>query len=247
MSADGTRHVAWGGYHASGGRGSCGDRSSRSSIKLGEGENNGYSAACLSARYYRGAVCAAQPSMKALVVAGVDPVAVSSDLSLAALTQLSEKSHRAGKHPPYGFYFGAVAYKIFVDIGNDDGDICKGPVMIRVTMRLTDRHIDIAQDLKNDACRFPKIAAHYRHHADSDVAVFERYVVKVTTTLGHLSTSSFAKAYQNDKPRQAIALIAQDAIEPILDEMDAERAALPSLVDTPQEVEKLKGTCSEHT
>lgn len=193
------------------------------------------------------AACSAQPSMKAVVVADVSPVTLSSDLSLAALTQMSEKSHRAGKHPPYGFYFGAVAYKIFVEIGNDAGDICKGPVSVRMTLQLTERHIEIAQEIKNDACRFRKIAAHYRHHADSDAEVFKRYVVKVTTTLGHLSRSSFAKAYENDKPRQAIALIAQDAIEPILDEMDAERAALSSLVDTPQEVEKLEGTCSEQT
>jgi hypothetical protein len=193
------------------------------------------------------AACSAQPSMKAVVEAGVEPVALSSDLSLAALAQMSEKSHRAGKHPPYGFYFGAVAYKIFVEIGNDAGDICKGPVNVRMTLQLTDRHIEIAQEIKDDACRFPKIAAHYRHHADSDVALFERYVAKITTTLGHLPRSSFADAYENDKPNQAIALIAQHAIEPILDEMDVDRAALPSQVDTPEEVAKLESTCSEHT
>ncbi len=193
------------------------------------------------------AACAAQPSIKALVVAGVDPVAISSELSFATLSQMSKKTHRAGTHPPYGFYFGAVAYKIFVDIDNDSGDPCKGPVNIRVSIRLTDRHIDIAQDMKDDTCRFPKILAHYRHHADSDAVMFERYVVKMTTTLGHLSRSSFAKAYESDKPKEAIVLIAQGAIEPILDEMDVDRAALQSQVDTPEEVEKLEGACSEHT
>ncbi len=145
--------------------------------------------------------------MKAIVDAGIDPVTETSDLSLAALTQLSKQSHRVGNHPPYGFYLGAVAYKIFVDISNDGGDLCKGPVNIRLSMRLTDRHIEIAQDMKDDDCRFPKIAAHYRHHADSDAAVFKRYVVKVTTTLGHLSRSSFAKAYENEKPSSLSELV----------------------------------------
>jgi hypothetical protein len=191
--------------------------------------------------------CSTQPSIKAVVVAGVDPIAISSDLSLASITQLSKQSNRVGKHPPYGFYLGGVAYKIFVDIGNDADDVCKGPVNIRVSMRLTDRHIEVAEDLKKDACRFRKIMAHYRHHADTDAALFERYVVNVTTTLGHLSESSFASAYDNDRPKQAITLIANDAIEPVLSEMDAERAALPSSVDTPEEVEKMEGTCTEHT
>ncbi len=194
-----------------------------------------------------GAACSVQPSIKALVVAGIDPVAVSSDLTLATLTQMSKKTHRAGNHLPYGFYTGAVAYKIFVDVGNNAGDICRGPVRIRVSMRLTDRHIEIAQDIKDDACRFPKIAAHYRHHADSDAAMFEHYVVQVTTTLGHLPTLSFAKALDNENPRQAIAQIFKKAIDPILDQMDLDRAALPSQVDTPEEVEKLEGTCSERT
>ena len=57
-------------------------------------------------------------------------------------------------------------------------------VDIRVMMRLTNRHIGIARDIPEGSCRFARISAHYRHHAEADEAVFQRYVLKLTATLG---------------------------------------------------------------
>ena len=191
--------------------------------------------------------CSAQPSAKALVVAGIGPLVISTDLDAAQLTQMNKKADQAGKHPPYGFYIGAVAYDIAVDVGGDSHDLCKEPIVIRVTMRLTDRHIEVAKDMKSDPCRFQKVVAHYQHHADADMAVFQRYALEVSATLTHLSASSVADAYVTNHPRQNIARIAQTMIEPVLRAMDAARDSEPSAVDTPAEVEELESACTDHT
>ena len=188
----------------------------------------------------------AQPSAKALVVAGIGPLVISTDLDAAQLAQMSRKADQVGKHPPYGFYLGAVAYEIAVDVGGDSQDLCKKPIIIRVTMRLIDRHIEVAKDMKSDPCRFQKVVAHYRHHTDADMAVFQRYALKVSVTLTHLSASSVADAYVTNHPRRNIARIAQTMIEPVLRAMDAARDAEPLAVDTPAEVEELESACTDH-
>ncbi len=190
------------------------------------------------------AACAAQPPTNAFVVAGIDPPTIGSDFTLAQLRKLGEASQRIGKHRPYGFYIGSVAYGITADIHNAHHDLCEGPVDIRVAMRLTNRHIEIAKDLKPDACRLPKIEAHYRQHADADEAVFQRYVLKVTMTLSQLPGSSFAAAYRAQNPIQHIVRITQAVIEPVLRAMDAARASSRLAVDTPAAIQELETPCA---
>jgi hypothetical protein len=81
--------------------------------------------------------------------------------------------------------------------------------------------------------RDPRSAAvaHYRHHADADEAVFQRYVLKVTAALSE-TRASLLSASDGAADAQAGILEAADAvIEPVLAEMDAARASarLPSI------------------
>jgi hypothetical protein len=190
--------------------------------------------------------CTTLPSTRVFVTAGVEPAITGFKFSFAQLQQLSREVNRAGPHPPYGFYFGAIALSIGIDIGNAADDLCQGPVAIRVSLRLADRRIEVAQDLTGDPCRFPKIMAHYRHHAEADAAVFQRYSLKVAETLVDLSEAAFAGAYGAENPRPDILRLTQTMIEPVLRALNADREAAREAVDHPAEVRELEAACSDH-
>ena len=189
------------------------------------------------------AACPKLPPVKALVVAGVERLSVETDFRLAQLRTLAKQTDRVGAHPPYGFYIGSVAYSISVTIGNESHDVCLGPINIQVTMKLVARHIEVAQELRNDPCKFGKVVAHYQHHAKADEAVFEHYVVLVTAALFHTPAASFTADLGAGSVRKQIAQATQSVIEPVLASMDADRASARSAVDTPAEVSRLEKAC----
>ena len=191
------------------------------------------------------AACATPPHGKVLVLAGVDAWDIHPTVDTAELDRMAKETGLGGAHPAYGVYSSAVAYAVTTDIGNAARDVCQGPVTIRVMMRLTNRHIGIAKDIPEGSCRFARISAHYRHHAEADEAVFQRYVLKVTATLGESKMAALiATAGPDDAPAHITAAV--DAmIEPVLTSMDAARSTERKAVDTPGEVEKLEAPCNE--
>jgi hypothetical protein len=191
------------------------------------------------------AACPQPPPVKALVMAGVEPLSVETDFGLAQLRALAKQENRVELHPPYGFYLGGVADAITVTIGNDAHDVCLGPINIQVTMKLMARRIEVAQELKDDPCKFRKVVAHYEHHAEADAAVFERYVLLVTAALSHTPAASFVATLGAGSVRKQIAQATQSIIEPVLASMDADRASARMAVDTPAEVSKMETTCAK--
>lgn len=191
------------------------------------------------------AACATPPHGKVRVLAGVDAWDIRPTVDLARLDRMAKETGLGGAHPAYGFYSSTIAYAVTTDIDNTARDVCQGPVVIRVTMRLTSRHIGIAKDIPGGSCRFARISAHYRHHAEADEAVFQRYVLKVTAVLGQSNMAALiATASPYDAPTRITAAV-DVMIEPVLTAMDAARSTARKAVDTPGEVEKLEAPCSE--
>jgi hypothetical protein len=188
--------------------------------------------------------CATPPHGKALVLAGVDAWDVRPTVDTAELDRMAKETGLGGPHQAYGVYSSAVAYAVTTDIGNAARDVCQGPVTIRVMMRLTNRHIGIAKDIPEGSCRFARISAHYRHHAEADEAVFQRYVLKVTTVLSDAVPALLAAIGTDNAPVHIPAAV-DAVIEPVLASMDADRSAARKAVDTPDEVEKLEAPCNE--
>jgi hypothetical protein len=191
------------------------------------------------------AACATPPHGKVLVLAGIDAWDIHPTVDTAELDRMAKETGLSGAHPAYGFYSSTIAYAVTTDIGNAARDVCQGPVDIRVMMRLTNRHIGIARDIPEGSCRFARISAHYRHHAEADEAVFQRYVLKLTATLGKTKMAALiGTAGPDDAPARITAAI--DAIiEPVLTSIDAARSTARKAVDTPGEVEKLEAPCNE--
>jgi hypothetical protein len=144
------------------------------------------------------AVCATPPQGKVLVTAGIDKWDIGPTVDTAQLDRIAKQTGAVAQHQPYGFYSGDVAYAVTANMGNTAKDSCPGPIFIHVTMRLTNRHIGVAADIPRGSCRFARIAAHYRHHAEADQEVFQRYVLKVTTILGEAQMSALIAASETD-------------------------------------------------
>jgi hypothetical protein len=191
------------------------------------------------------AACAAPPQVKVLVTARIDPWDIGPTVDTAELDRMARETGLGGKHRPYGFYIGDVAFAVTADIGNVANDVCQGPIFIRLTMRFTNRHIGVAKDIQSNSCHFAGIVAHYRHHADADEAVFQRYVLKVTATLSDARASSLIGATDTAHVPASIPEAVNTAIEPVLADMDAARISARVAVDTPSEVEKLDDACSD--
>jgi hypothetical protein len=191
------------------------------------------------------AACATPPHGKVIVVVDTDAWDIRPTIDMAQLGRMAKETGLEGAHPAYGFYSSSVAYAVRTDVSNAARDVCQGPLEIRVMMRLTNRHIGIAKDIPEGSCRFARITAHYRHHAEADEAMFQRYVLKLTATLGETKMAALiATAGPNYTPARITATI--DAmIEPVLAAMDTARSTARKAVDTPGEVEKLEAPCSE--
>jgi hypothetical protein len=191
------------------------------------------------------AACATSPRGKVLVTAGIDKWDIGPTVDTAELNRMAKETGAQGRHPAYGFYIGAVAYAVTAEIGNAANDICQGPIFIHVTMRLTNRHIGVANDIPAGSCRFARITAHYRHHADADEAVFQHYVLEVTAVLSRTRMSALmATAGAGAGPAHIPEAVAT-VIEPVMSDMDAARKAARMAVDTPGEIEKLGGPCDD--
>lgn len=190
------------------------------------------------------AACATPPQVKALVTARIDPWNIGPTVDTAELDHMAKETGMGGKHRAYGFYRGDVASAVTAEIGNAANDVCQGPIFIHLTMRLTNRHIGVAKDIQSSSCRFAK--AHYRHHADADEAVFQRYVLKVTATLSDARASSLIGSGDTAPAPASIPKAVDAVIEPVLADMDAARTSARLAVDTPGEIERLDGACSSN-
>jgi hypothetical protein len=187
--------------------------------------------------------CATPPHGKVLVRGGIDTLDIRPTVDMAQLDRMAKETGAGGAHRAYGFYFGAVAYTVTANIANSAQDACQGPIAVNVTMRLTNRYIGISRDIPAGSCRFTKITAHYRHHAEADEAVFQRYVLKVTSVLSATGPASLI-AGPDDTPGR-IAAAVNAVIEPVLTSMDEARSTARKAVDTPDEVGKLEAPCNQ--
>lgn len=113
-----------------------------------------------------------------------------------------------------------------------------------MTISLGDRHIEIGRDLLNDICLFNAVASHYRHHAESDLNLLQRYVAVVTQTLAGAPLSDVIGAAGIAGFRdKTIASTIHAIIEPVLDEMQVEQSSSGETVDTPAEIKRLEQAC----
>lgn len=175
-----------------------------------------------------------------------EPVAMRADYSLAELADLAALFGQKTDHSPLGFYSGTVADDVVATEIPAPNPACGSSIQLNVSLRLTERRIQIAHDLESAQCRDDAIILHYRNHANADDVVFGTFARTITnrldllarsdTPLGIPGTGAFLTPLRD---------AARQIIEEALPELKAERAAARASVDTPLEIERLSDACSQ--
>ncbi len=152
-----------------------------------------------------------------------------------------------GKHEQFGYYSGTFCYTVKVDISDAANGAYTGTVRVRVEMSLTERRIEIGQELVKDPCLFSAILGHYGQHAAFDDKVLSRFAKSVTVTLNSEPTSSLQGDPQSvEEDRGFITEFAKRVVEQGLPAFDAERNAASKTVDTSARIQKLEEGCYTH-
>lgn len=187
------------------------------------------------------AVCSGPTRVVFDVVAVHGPVDVSTDLTLAQIAELADRTGRAGKHPPLGFYTGGVGFIVSTDISAGTEADCSKPVHVTVKVMLVNRHIEIGKELAANPCLFSVIRDHYRRHAASDDAIVTEFAWTLGAALQRLPLPSVAhdQALAETDQRRAEKIVTS-AIDRRLGFLDTARANAREQVDTDKEVERLK-------
>jgi len=117
------------------------------------------------------------------VVAAHGPVDVSTDMTLAQIAELANRTGRIGRHLPFGFYVGGFGYTAITDVSVPSKTECSEQVRVTVALMLVDRHIEIGKELKANPCLFSLVRDHYRRHAASDDAVLTEFARSLEAAL----------------------------------------------------------------
>jgi hypothetical protein len=201
-----------------------------------------------TAAFMIASACQPMPLTKVHVVTVVEDTTVGTSYNASELNMLSERLGSKPKHPTYGFYVSSVAYGIAVAIGNDRGDVCAGPLDIKVIITLASRHIEIGRDMVSDSCRFGAVLAHYQHHAEADEATFRHYVAIATTDLSQVPLPKLLRSESAAGPNsESIARTLESNLKPVLVAMGTARKKNWDEVDSPAEIRRLRAPCDRRT
>jgi hypothetical protein len=201
-----------------------------------------------TAAFMIASACQPMPLTKVHVVTVVEDTTVGTSYNASELNMLSERLGSKPKHPTYGFYVSSVVYGIAVAIGNDRGDVCAGPLDIKVIITLASRHIEIGRDMVSDSCRFGAVLAHYQHHAEADEATFRHYVAIATTDLSQVPLPKLLRSESAAGPNsESIARTLESNLKPVLVAMGTARKKNWDEVDSPAEIRRLRAPCGRRT
>ena len=192
--------------------------------------------------------CPAVTPLRVEVVTAIETPIVGIVMTTDQIRALRERSGATARHEVYGFYIAGIGYVMAPFIDRRPDASCGKSVSIRFAIKLFDRHIEVGRDMQRDSCRFAAIVAHYKRHAEADERFFGDYVRAVTAALEGVKIpplSSDGELIDSDmaKINQAIRLV----VEPVLEGMDSARKAAIATVDSPGEIQRLEGACTNHT
>ncbi|MDQ2744998.1 MAG: hypothetical protein M3Z66_22265 [Chloroflexota bacterium] len=175
------------------------------------------------------------PGGRTEVKTRVGPLAVSTDLTFEQIAALAQRHGQLLRHPPYGFYLGRIRYQFAIHEGPDTPQGCAPEFHVIADMALIDRHIEIASDLKRDACLFQIALQHYRSHAEADQHAFDEFAATVPARIQAALAGMIETPLRKDTFGRTWAS-AFDKVMPILDRA---REDAKTAVDSSSEVDRL--------
>lgn len=129
--------------------------------------------------------CSGAHALEVGVVAVHQPIAEGEALRVADVEELARRSGRALRHRPLGFYTGGFGQTILIDreVRTAQSGECSNVTIVTVQLFLTNRVIEVANDVVAVGCQREVVWDHYRKHAAADDVVLSQYVQPVTIAL----------------------------------------------------------------
>lgn len=152
---------------------------------------------------------------------------------------------------PVGFYSGRFFYKIALSVEDGADSPCQSRLRVDVELDLSDRLIEIGQDIDRSSCEFQKAERHYTLKAEADEAVFVRYAAKISDGLGSFAIPQInggrltaAEFEGSDAVKASVDASIRARVDGMLNPLTRDRRDGEDLVDTPEELNALMAPCS---
>jgi len=169
------------------------------------------------------------------------------DTTVADLAQSAKERNLPLHHPILGAYTSTIGIGLQIedtitDLG--EGRRCSAPEVIRVRLSLTGRAIHLPRDFADDACLIDLARSHQRKHTQADNELFDSIVFRFADDLrARFMTLFLDPAPSESAARQRMTEAASKIVEEQLDSYEDAKANVDTMVDTPEEVVRIRKAC----
>ena len=173
------------------------------------------------------------------------PIVMSRDFTLADLKAMSAQLRTSPAHPVLGFYAGTVGYALqsieVLDAQSATRPACPG-FRLAANIVVTDRRIEIANDLAGPPCQLKAAVEHYQHHAAAASTALHRFASELPAKLGpEIEQRIRLQPGTPQQLRNYIDALLSDAIDSFV----ASLSQVQQDVDTESETRQLSTPCDE--
>jgi hypothetical protein len=194
------------------------------------------------------AECPTPPPVYVAVLLDDAAVQTRTDFNLAQIEAMRQQTGGVDRHPTLGFYGHRFGYTVKVELDHAADNPCVKSVQVGVRMVLSQRVIEIGQELTRNPCLYSIAEAHYKRHAAADDLVFGEYAKLVAPTLRAAQLLPHEDDYVLDKlDTGQIEKLVDATIDASLVPYDDARRAAQSAVDSKTEALKMTTGCTVPT
>jgi hypothetical protein len=181
--------------------------------------------------------CASDPRLSVVVTTNFAEPAVRSDYTVRTIEALARKLSSAPAAEVFGFYTGEFSYT--VDFAQSAS--CATTTQATVTLRLSNRVIEVGKEFAASSCAAEAVIGHYRKMARADEAEVTRFAQRTASALAaSASTMRTVPTNYHEVLGQRIKAIVDEATA----SLHQARKAAQDVVNEPQELLRVRSSCA---
>jgi hypothetical protein len=169
------------------------------------------------------------------------------DTTIAELRLAAQRLNVTLRHPILGTYVSSIGIRVDIkgsDVGLGGSDQCPSPETIYVRLGLLGRARHLPKDFADDACLLEIARSHHKKHADADEALFNETVLSFADNLrARLNSLAVESASSDVDAKLNMTEAARKIVEEELNRYEAAKQLVDELVDSPEEIARLRLAC----
>jgi len=169
------------------------------------------------------------------------------DMTVADLAQSAKEHNAQLHHPILGVYTSTLRIGLQIedkiaDLG--EGRRCSLPTLIRAHLSLAGRAVHMPRDFAGDGCLLDLARSHQRKHAQADDTLFDGIVSRFVEDLrARFMALLLEPAPSESAARLRMTEAASKIVEEQLDSYEDAKTNVDKMVDTPEEVARVREAC----